>query len=515
MERRDFFKLAGASAATLAIGGALFGCETEIVAPKTADPTQGENVVGSPAISFSETVDVLVVGSGIAGLSAAMDPIEQKRSVLVVEKRDLLGGESYEANGLFYVSGTSVQQGAGITKTAEDAWKERKAQLEEEGNTDDLHFKQSLVMAQTEWIDRAANDYHAKFADPKEYAKSATTESILLPKKGIGDMESVMAPIKEGLSGKGVSFTLGMRATAFILDSANNPVGMRFYSDKAGTVLDVKARKIVLASGGFCSNQQMISDNTPDQTTIGCLTVSSTGDGIALGATLGGQTADMSQPALLTGDIPPVSAWGVFGPTVNLSPQGVRFAREDQVGKAATECVSLGFGFWWTVFGKQLSEGLLSRSVASVSSKYAKRIVGPFDSLEDLASAISVQTETLEGTFEEYEKAVEAKKDGAFGRESALQEVGGPYYAIKQFPVRYKTLGGLKTNDAGQLVNATSLPVANVYCCGSCAAESANGLASNAAFGMIVGKALVEELASEDAQTEQQKDDADKSASSS
>ena len=498
MERRDFFKLAGASAAALAVGGALFGCEAPIAQPAPAGEQSSESVVGSPAVSFSEEVDVLIVGSGIAGLSAAMDPIEQNRSVLVVEKTDLLGGESYNANGLFYLSGTSLQKNAGNKKTADDAWKERKAQLEAQGKTSGLRLKQNLVLAQASWVDRVASDYKAVFADPKEYAKGGLTDSVLLPKNGIGDMESIMAPIKERLSGKGVSFTLGMQAVAFILDGDGKPAGMRFRSAKADTILDVKARKIILATGGFCSNQQMINQAASDQTTIGCLTVNSTGDGIGLGMSLGGQTADMNLPALLTSDVPQVSTWGLFGPTMNVSPQGERFAREDQAGKTATECVAQEHGFWWTIFDAQLSEGILSRSVAYVTGKTAKRLVGPFDSLEDLASAIKIPVDALNDTFERYNEAVDEGKDKEFGREAALEKITGPYYAVKQFPVRYKTLGGLQTNDTGQLVNAAAAPIANVFCCGSCAAGSANGLASNAAFGMIVGQAVASELAADD-----------------
>lgn len=498
MERRDFFKLAGASAAALAVGGALFGCEAPIAQPAPEDGQSSESVVGSPAVSFAQETDVLIVGSGIAGLSAAMDPIEQNRSVLVVEKTDLLGGESYDANGLFYLSGTSLQKSAGIEKSADDVWKERKAQLEAEGKTTGLRLKQNLVLAQASWVDRVVNDYKAAFADPKEYAKGGLTDSVLLPKNGIGDMGSVMVPIKEGLTGKGVSFTLGMEAAAFILDGEGKPIGMRFRSVKADTILDVKARKIILATGGFCSNQQMISQAASDQTAIGCLTINSTGDGIALGVSLGGQTADMNQPALLTSDVPQVSTWGLFGPTLNVSPQGERFVREDQAGKAATECIAQELGFWWTVFDTQLSEGILSRSVAYVTGKAAKRLVGPFDSLEDLASAMKVPADALSDTFDHYDEAVDASKDKEFGREAALEKITGPYYAVKQFPVRYKTLGGLQTNDTGQLVNAAAAPIANVFCCGSCAAGSANGLASNAAFGMIVGQAVVSELAADD-----------------
>lgn len=494
MERREFFKLAGASAATLAIGGALLACEADRNIPAEPEASDTSSIVGSPAVSFAESVDVLIVGSGIAGLSAAMDPAERGKTVLIVEKRDLLGGESFEANGVFYVSGTEFQKHAGISKTSNDAWRERKAELEEEGDTDNLNFKQELLMAQVEWVDRVSSDYKAVFADPAQYADAAGHESILLPKKGIGDMESIMAPIKETLSGKGVSFTLGMTARSFIVDSGNEPAGMRFVSEKTGKTFDVKAKKIVIATGGFCANQAMVDQNMPDQTHMPSLSVFSTGDGIGLATSIGGQTADMDQSAPLISDVPGVSAWGLFGPIINLSPYGERFAREDQLGKTATECATQGFGFWWTVFDKQVSEGPLSRSVAMVTSKRKPRLEGPFDTLDDLAKAIRVPRDTLKDTFERYGKAVDSGKDADFGRTGNLKKIEGPYYAIKQFPARYRTLGGMATNGSGELAGLAGTSISNVYCCGSAAAGSANGLAACAAFGMIVGRAVADAL---------------------
>ncbi|MEG0757262.1 MAG: FAD-dependent oxidoreductase, partial [Raoultibacter sp.] len=462
MERRDFFKLAGTSAAVLAVGGALFGCDAATKAISKPETSEGNQIVGSTPISFAKEVDVLIVGSGIAGLSAAMDPIEAKRSVLIVEKLDLLGGESYEANGLFHVSGTEIQYKAGITTTAEDAWKARKKQLEDEGNTEGLSFKHNLIVAQAEWVNRVSTDYQSEFADPKEYASGSVNESILLPKKGIGDMDSVMTPIKNVLTEKGVDFTLGMHAEAFILDANDKPAGMRFRTMDAIRTFDVKAKKIIIATGGFASSQPLMNENLPDQVKIGCYTIHSMGEGLKLCQTLGATTADMNDPALLIGDLPQVSTWGLFGPTMNLSPFGERFAREDQVGKSATECVAKELGFWWTVFDGQLSKGSQSRDVALNTSKHAARFIGPFDTTEALANVLKISKDTLDKTFETYGKSVEAKKDSEFGRELYLQNLSAPYYALKQFPVRYKTLGGVKTNDDGQLLGAANAAIENV-----------------------------------------------------
>ncbi|MFR8008695.1 MAG: FAD-binding protein, partial [Gordonibacter urolithinfaciens] len=92
MERRAFFKLVGAGA-VVAAGGGLAACSSGAVpsplAP-AASEEEGPRVFENPDVSFSSDVDVLVVGSGIAGLSAAMAPLEAGRSVMIAEKLALL-----------------------------------------------------------------------------------------------------------------------------------------------------------------------------------------------------------------------------------------------------------------------------------------------------------------------------------------------------------------------------------------------------------------------------------------
>lgn len=70
-------------------------------------------MLGQPQVSFSTSVDVLILGSGMAGLSAAMDPSEAGLSVMVAEKLDALGGESYESNAVMEVCGSQLQKDAG------------------------------------------------------------------------------------------------------------------------------------------------------------------------------------------------------------------------------------------------------------------------------------------------------------------------------------------------------------------------------------------------------------------
>ena len=503
MQRRTFFKLAGVSAAA-AVGGAVVACspraESSPFLPQVSEE-KPYRIAHESEINFTSEVDVLIIGSGIAGLSAAMAPAEAGRSVMVVEKQDLLGGESYISSGVMRVSGSAIQQDAGIDVTALEAWDARKQELANAG-VSDLDFAKRLFLAAPDWVDHLNTAYKAQFANPSTHVKEGGLDTVLLPKNGLGDMGSIMVPLRDGLTAKGVMYSTGVNADAFILDEDDAICGMRLRVMKTYAISDVRARRVIMATGGFASSQMLMHLYVPAQERIGCYTFSSTGEGHILCAEMGGHLADMEKGGPLTSDLPEAAAWGLFGPVLIVDPYGNRFAREDDMNAAADACNRQGYGFWWTLFDKQLPESGQSRSVAQTTSKNVKRVVGPCDSLEDLAKELLVSEEVLKKTFEMYDAAVDNQKDEAFGRALFLRKLIPPFYAIKQFPVRYKTRGGTRTDGDGRLLSVAGSPVGKIYCCGSVGASSVEGLASNGAFGMLVGKAVAAALDKEDAERE-------------
>lgn len=225
MQRRAFFKLVGAAAAVAAVPA--FSACSAVSTPSA----EGTGVLGQPAVSFSASVDVLILGSGVAGLSAAMDPAEAGLSVMVAEKLDVLGGESYESNAVMDVVGSKVQKDAGITESCDDVWPSRRETLRAAGVTD-LEFAKRLFYAAPEWVDRMRDSYGAQFDDPATYTANEANRRRVLPKNGIGDTESIMMPLRDRLSSKGVQFSTGYCASAFILDEDNHVCGVRFVTGK-------------------------------------------------------------------------------------------------------------------------------------------------------------------------------------------------------------------------------------------------------------------------------------------
>jgi len=495
MDRRSFLKAAIASGAVIAASGALAGCSPNGNAANGGGSSNAaEQVVGTAPVSFSEETDVLILGTGIAGMSAAMDPVEAGYQVMLVDKLERVGGESFIACGVMNVTGSKMQKDAGIEGDPEEKWKAYQPVLEKKGETDDMEYKHNVYVYQTEWADRVATDYGAVFQPITDYMDTGAPTSMLLPGNGIGDMTQVLTPLQKGLEEKGATYKLNLRATNFIVDDEGTPIGVRFNDEKNDKPVDIRAKKIVVATGGFSCNQEMVSAYLPSQARLGPLTVNSMGEGHQMCKALGGEYVHMDMEANRMSDLAQVTVWGYFSPQVQVTPQGRRFIKEDQSHDSPDAAVELGLGYWWTIFDDQTINGSQKWNVEMNMKNNADRLVGPCDSLDELAAAMDIPAGTLKETFAAYDASVAAGEDAEFGKKLFLNSLSAPYYAMKHFPYRYKTHGGMKVTTDSQLTDKDGTPIPNVYCCGSTVADSGSDLAPNAGSGLVTGKAVVAAL---------------------
>ena len=305
-----------------------------------------------------------------------------------------------------------------------------------------------------------------------------------------------MMPLRDKLAAKGVQFSTGYRATGFILDESGKVCGVRFSTSKKDQsgVVDVHARAVVVATGGFASNQSLVREYLSAWERIGCYTAASMGEGHKLCQALGAQLSDMSVTPSVISDLPQAAAWGMFAPTLVVDAQGNRFGNEDYMRDLCAACFTQERGYFWTIFDSGISESGQARSAAQVTAKNASRLVGPCDTVEQLASGMGVSEDVLGKTVDRFSSMVEAGKDSDFGRKQFLENLKPPYYALKQFPVRFRTRGGAVVDGGGRLLDANGKAIAGVYCCGAAAQGGGESLTTNGAFGILAGKAVTEDL---------------------
>ena len=137
-----------------------------------------------------------------------------------------------------------------------------------------------------------------------------------------------------------MQFSTGYCATGFILDEAGKVCGVRFSTSKKDQsgVVDVHARAVVVATGGFASNQSLVRQYLSAWERIGCYTAASMGEGHKLCQALGAQLSDMSVTPSVISDLPQAAAWGMFAPTLVVDAQGNRFANEDYMRDLCAAC---------------------------------------------------------------------------------------------------------------------------------------------------------------------------------
>ena len=235
-------------------------------------------------------------------------------------------------------------------------------------------------------------------------------------------------------------------------------------------------------------------DYLPAWQRVGCYTAASMGEGHKLCQALGAKLADMAVTPSLTSDLPPAAAWSMFAVTLVVDAQGNRFANEDYMRTLAATCFSEERGYFWTIFDGRISESGQSRSAAQITAKNASRVVGPCQTVEELAGNMGVSEDVLKKTWDRYSSMVGAGKDSDFGRLQFLDDLKPPYYALKQFPVRFRTRGGAVVDENGRLLDGAGKAIPGVYCCGAAAQGGGESLTTNGAFGIFTGKAVASDL---------------------
>ena len=364
LSRRDFLKVGGSACIVAGAGAALAGCSPNGGQSNDAKPAEGgadASVVGYEPVSFDKETDILIIGTGYAGLAAAMAPALAGKKIVLAEKQQMMGGDSAGSCCFMFANGTQLQLDAGIPTTIDEYWEGAKEKQTAGFDQYDWYpaWVKGKTYANTKFVDSAINDFGAKFQKPatdEELPRLAS--SVILPGDGIGTGGiNILTPIAAKLEELGAEFVYNSRAIALIKDPEGAVIGARFEDTEKGTITDIKAAATVLATGGFADNGEMVQRYIPDWANYAQLVHGCMGEGHKLGVAAGGALSGMDSSFTycnLMGDIPNCTTWGYWTPIVLVLPNGKRFIKEDQSHDAAIAAVEAGYREWWSIFDLSL-----------------------------------------------------------------------------------------------------------------------------------------------------------------
>jgi fumarate reductase flavoprotein subunit len=419
--------------------------------------------------------DVVVVGSGLSGLSAALSAAENGAKVIVVEKLGIPGGSSALAGGGIGATGSAVQKRYGIEDSVA-AWRATWVERQNQSLNKNSPYPD---MARVDWLipqGPAIIDWMISqgvvYDRPEGYGVD-TAERLHFPRKpgaaenDKGNGASLIQYLLDSAEKKGVTILLETKAVELVV-SGGAVCGVRV-EDKNGT-RTIAAKAVVLAAGGFGQSaelRQRFIPGFPFVTSVA--SPGNTGDGILMAEKVG--AALYEEPwiiGLYTG-VNERSALGYLPYTASLyvAPNGKRVMNEAQHYALITNSAIAAGGVLYSIYDSSdpQTAGLIAGSLGE------NAFTG--SSLQALAAAAGIDPAGLAATITAYNGYAKAGKDADFGKAPALLKAltQGPFYAVKVVPNIMGTIGGVKTRvETGEVLDTSGAVIPGLYAAG----ENAN-----------------------------------------
>ncbi|GIP48153.1 flavocytochrome c [Paenibacillus sp. J53TS2] len=508
--------LANQSLAIDAVSGASVSSDAMLKAVENAVKKAGGDVnalksvsVKKPGVGKTEKLqaDVVVVGAGASGVSAAVTAADKGAKVVIIEKTGVIGGASNLSwAGKFYNSSAAVDSGL-------------KVNVEQEI---------SNWIVNNHWrVDAAAvRQYVTKSGDTYDWLKSkgyVTTfmnfggeQLHLLPAYNTREqtLRKMLAASVEKNGGKVITETT---AKKLMTDAKGTVTGV--VAEKAdGTTLEISAKSVVMATGGYAGNKEMVKEAFGFEGVNGGL-AQNIGEGLKMSWAAGAKVPDNFGGQMLhqtlaraTGDLK--KQYTSFEATypmmlsylptlMNVGPSGARFRDETATLTAVAAANTSAFNgpYHLVVVSQSQLKALESKGMNGVNASklpglppefYAdfkdefkldtpwKNVVSVFDTMvkngdgykgntiEELAKNAGMDVEVFKDAFNKYTQATKTGVDTEFGKtKDYLLPMGeGPYYAIIAEINNLGSVGGLLVNPKFQVLNDKRVPVKGLYAVG-------------------------------------------------
>ena len=506
------------------------------------NPDDYKTAVENNATAEDSTVDadVVVVGAGGAGMTAAITAAAEGKSVVILESQSMVGGNSVRATGGMNAGKTVYQdenefgESAGVEKTLKTA-AEKYADNETitalaktvseqwaayQANPTGYFDSVELMELDTMIGGKGINDPElvetlcANSADAIDWLDEhgitlhnvssfggASVKRIHRPVNAEGKTVSVgsyMIPLlEENCEKAGVQMMLNTTATEILTDDNGAAVGIKA-TGASGETITINAKAVVLTTGGFGANLDMVVEYKPELK--GFMTTNAPGilgQGIKMAQAIGADTVDMDQIQIhptVEANTAALITEGLRGDgAVLINAEGKRFI--DEVGTrdvvSAAEIAQTG-SYSWLVVDQAMVDA------SSVIQGYIKKgytVTG--ETYEELGKAMGVDEAAFAETMNTWNGYVEAKNDPDFGRTSFANKLDtAPYYAIKVTAGVHHTMGGLKINTNTEVLNENGEVIPGLFAAGEVTGgvHGANRLGGNAVadftvFGRIAGAA--------------------------
>lgn len=443
------------------------GGDVETLKTKTDD--------SSALVSKVVEADIVIIGAGGSGLSAALSAMDNGASVIVVEKAAGPGGTTAMSSGLVQVAGTEQQAKAGIVG---DSWEIYAADIfakgGELGNKEIIDTICQGANGMYEWVQTHGITWNPEIQ--QKHGEDVTylrTVAPIAPEGFKGALGGVFTmTFAEEAEKMGATILLNTKADELLMEDGKC-IGVHAVNAEEGIDYTIKGQAVLVCTGGFAANSVLANEVYPDfdvensdyRAYAGAL-----GEGMMMAREIGADLVHMQyMKILMSSDGPAVSNKDA----IIVNEAGSRFVSENMGTQEMAETFLTQPGdHGFIIFDSRST----TASAEDIQAMIEKGAVAAADTIEELAAAIGVDAETLKAEVENYNKEVAGEAEDAFGRTAfgnTIEE--GPFYAAERHVRLHYTMGGIKIDKAARVIDTAGNVIPGLYAAG----ETTGGVHGN------------------------------------
>ncbi|MCZ2151623.1 MAG: FAD-dependent oxidoreductase [Bryobacterales bacterium] len=466
--------------------------------------------------------DVIVVGAGIAGLSAAAEGASAGLRVSVVDMGSVFGGHAVMSSGGLSIAGTPLQKERGFEDTPEIAERDF-LKLGEDANEEwvRLYARESKTLIY-DWLTSMGVRFNGVSTGGTGDTGNTFPRFHMNPQLGYG----IISPIYRAcLKSPGVTFHWNIEVTELVWEDGRVR-GIRGRDTRTGADIRMEAPAVLLATGGYESNLELVRKNWPSylgqpETVLTGSGLHSMGSGLGLAEHVGAATRHLDHQWIYTRGIPdprhleegrglyftaPAAIW--------VNAQGERFADEMGATKPVIRrLMAQKPPTYWMIFD---AEGAKRFSIAGPDWQDEKRkrslvlenpkLVKSAQTIGELARVAGLPVSVVERTVARWNEMIDKGEDTDFHRNlkpfpvrrsgrplfPGLSKIAAPpFYAARMYPLARKSMGGLLIDLQCRVLNARREPIPGLYAAGE--VTGMGGINGKAALeGTFLGPSLVQ-----------------------
>ena len=499
----DFPKaiVAAQSTAVDAVAGATMTSEgirqavAQAIQKAGGDPAQFATAVVKKKAAkklVKENADIVVVGAGGSGISAAVKAETLGANVILIEKMPVIGGATALNAGTLIATGSKYQRE--VMKETKDSPELAYKDIFTVGkNRNDP----VLVKMVTERVGGVVDWLIYDMKIPYGPAATQYPDHSANRQLGVtGRSVNYLNLMREKFLGMGGKLMLQTRAQELIRDDAGKVVGVRA-TDKDGNTVELTSKAVILASGGYGAVKSMLPKEMSNYVFYGL--DSETGDGYKMATAIGAGTINLDLVKMYPQGVETVPGHGLAATAsstdtmkksgaIYVNKLGQRYVDENAALGVLTDktvaqpdhiaYIVMDAKAWKEYVRKSLEDKLVPNEETLMTwtkiVNNGRPVMAVSDNLAEAAKTMGVDAEGLAKTVARWNDMVKAGEDKDFHRKITGGLGEGPYYIVEQ-KVRYQTtLGGLKADADLRILDKAGKPIPGLYGAG-CVVGGANG----------------------------------------